>query len=153
MGEFADWDLTSKQFLYTTLVLRYGWVLALAVVVQLLSRPRLTFEGLAGSGGWQHLPVLCWGLVTGWRHLDFWFSMVVSHAAAELYLIVVYESLLGLCAVCAIQVAGLTLAGRPAWNLGTTGRHRVAMTVALLTVTLDVFFSLHATGIFRHWRL
>ena len=153
MGEFADWDLTSREFLYTTLVLRYGWVLALAVVVQFLSRPGIAFVRPAGSGGWQHLPVLCWGLVTGWRHLDFWYSMTAFHAMPELYLIVVYESLLGLCAVCAVQVAGLTLAGRPAWNLGTTGRHRAAMIVALLTVTLDVFFYLHAIGILRQWRL
>ncbi len=148
MVDFADWNLMSWEFLFTTLVIRYGWVLALAVVVQVLTRKARPLDTPAEASRWQHLPLLCWGLVTGWRHLDFWYSMMVCFSSAEIYVIVAYESLLALCAVCTVQVTGLTLAGRPAWTLGTTGRHRVAMTAALLAVTLDIFFSLRALGIF-----
>ncbi len=153
MVDFADWNLISWEFLYTTLVIRYGWVLALAVVVQVLTRTARPSGTPAEASRWLHLPVLCWGLMTGWRHLDFWYATLVCFGSAEIYVIVAYESLLALCAVCTVQVTGLTLAGRPAWTLGTTGHRRVAMTAALLTVTLDVFLSLHVLGYFRHWRL
>ncbi len=142
MGEFAAWDLGSRAFLFDTLVMAYGWVLVVAVIAPRLPR--------TAPGSWQHLPVLCWGLVSAWRHLELlWWRTSYHGPPPQVFWVVAYESLLGLCAVCAVQVGVLTLAGRPAWALGAFGRYRMVMIVVLLTVILDIFFTLRFMGIWR----
>ncbi len=47
MSEFLDWDPVSRVLLFDILVIRYGWVLALAAIAPRLSKI---------AGRWQHLP-------------------------------------------------------------------------------------------------
>lgn len=138
MVAHSGWDPLSRDLLVEVLIVEYGWVLALALLV-----------GLARGNGrahWNHLPMLCWALVTAWRQVegfDRGCGPGVVPTTLELWA-GGYQSMLGLCAVCVVQVLALSMAGRPAISLGATGLRRLALTGALVSVTLDMFFFLFA---------
>ena len=133
MAGLKGWDPLSRELLVDVLVVQYGWVLALALCIG-VARTR-------GKAHWHHLPVLCWALVTARSHLsDFVAGCGMGLGPMpQAYWIAGYESLLGLCGVCVVQVLGLSFAGRPAMSLGATGIRRLAMTMALLSVMMDMF--------------
>ncbi len=157
----SAWDPLSWEVLIDVLVTRYGWVMIFALIVCGVARrsPR-TLSTCRRSGRlrfrrhpatdrrWYHLPVLCWALVSARQHLELWDSLVFCQSpyTAETFWITAYESALGLCCVCAVQIAGLTAAGEPAHSLGTTGYRRAAMVSALLAVTMDMFVFLWAAS-------
>ncbi len=161
----SDWDPLSQEVLFDTLVIRYGWVLALALIIVVAGRwcrqmPiasrwrhsswRRFGDDSVADRRWHHLPILCWALVSARNHLDLFGSLTYCQGpSVEWYWIVAYQSMLGLCAVCAVQVVGLTVAGESAHSLGATGYHRAAMTCALLAVAADTFFYLWAVTPFR----
>lgn len=136
MSELKDWHPLSMEVLVDVAV-QYGWIMVLAVLF-----------GVWRTGGrvyWQHLPVLCWALVSTRHHLDYFEGTAMSHGPAiEAYWLVAYESMLGLAGVCVVQILVLSMVGKPATSLGTTGFPRLAMTTALLTVTVDLLFFLWA---------
>ncbi len=130
------WDPLSGELLVDTLWLQYGWVLALALWLGVRCRAR-----------WQHLPVLCWALISARHHLEFWEASIYCQGPSTWsYWVMGYQNMLGLCAVCGVQVVGLSIAGRPAGSLGTTSFRRLAMISALAAVTMDMFVFLWAVS-------
>ena len=133
MAGLKSWNPLSQELLIDVLVAQYGWVLALALV--------LGIRRTQGRAQWDHLPVLCWALIAARHHLDLLDTGcgMLNGPVVESFWISAYESLLALCCVCVVQVVGLSMAGRPAASLGTSGLRRWAMTGALLAVILDMF--------------
>ena len=138
MTGLRGWDPLSSEVLIDTLAIQYGWIMVFALVLG-LARGR-------GTANWYHLPVLFWALVCV-QNLRQNFLLGCYYGPgpiAEEFWIVGYQSLLGLCGVCVAQVLGLSISGKPAASLGTTGSRRLAMTSALLAATTDLFLFLWA---------